>query len=346
MSLYVDYLCSRELNMEKVLIKRTIPLALLVLILSACSQSGNGKDKIAGLSLSTQKERYLLDVEFIAKMPRIPGQSHHKQVQNLCAKRFNELGFDVEFHDYGTGINVIGVYPGKQNPTEKILVSAHYDTVPDCHGADDNASGIAGVFETARLLVSKEHDRSLVVACWDEEERETIGSKAYVKREKNNAADIKMSYVYEMIAYRNNQPDSQQIPAGFERLYPQQVKRIRSNQNKGDFIALIYDDKASEMLSTITEHAQRQNLSVLQFEVSSQLKTSPLAVDLRRSDHSAFWDEDYPAMMITDTANFRNQHYHCLNGEDNVEDLDAEFAIKIINTLSKTIEESLGKSTK
>ena len=329
--------------MENILINRVVPLAFLVLIMSACNSGDNDNVKVEGLSLSTQTERFLDDVKFISKMPRIPGSRQHKEIQKMCAKRFNELGFEVEYHDYGTGINVIGTYPGKQNSSEKILVSAHYDTVPDCNGADDNASGIAGVFETARLLASKEHSRSLLVACWDEEERNVVGSKAYVEREKNNASDIKMSYVYEMIGYRSNQPNSQQIPAGFEVLYPQQVKQIRSNQNRGDFIALVYDDKASNMLSTITLHAQRQNLPALEFKVSSQLKSSPLAADLRRSDHSAFWDADYPAMMITDTANFRNQHYHCLNGSDNVESLDAEFAIKIINTLSKTIEENLAK---
>ena len=329
--------------MNKILIKRTFHLTLLVLIMPACSYIGNENGKEKAASLSTQTERYMRDVKFISQRPRISGSAQHKEVQIMCAQRFIELGFEVELHHYGTGINVIGIYPGKQNSTEKILVSAHYDTVPGCNGADDNASGIAGVFETARLLTTKEHDRSLVVACWDEEEKETIGSKAYVEREKNNATDIKMSYVYEMIGYRNNQPDSQQIPAGFDRLYPQQVKQIRSNQNRGDFIALIYDDKASEMLSTITAHAHRQNLPVLQFKVSAQLKRSPLAVDLRRSDHSAFWDADYPAMMITDTANFRNPNYHCVNGRDNVESLDAEFAIKIINALSKTIEENLAK---
>ncbi len=330
--------------MDDILIKPMVPLALLVLILSACSQAGDKKITQEALSLSTQTEHYLHDVEFISQMPRTPGSEQHKEVQKMCAKRFNELGFDVEYHDYGTGINVIGVYPGKQHSTEKILVSAHYDTVPHCNGADDNASGIAAVFETARLLVSKEHDRSLVVACWDEEERKTVGSKAYVEREKNNASDIKMSYVYEMIGSRNNQPDSQQIPAGFERLYPQQVGQIRSNQNRGDFIALVYDDKASKMLSTITSHAHKHNLPVLQFKVSSQLKGSALAADLRRSDHSAFWDAGYPAIMITDTANFRNPRYHCLNGADNVESLDAVFAIKTINTLSSTIEDNLTKS--
>ena len=329
--------------MGSILINHKVFLSLLALMISACSNGGNDSVKVEPPKPSTQTERFLQDVKFISQMPRVPGSEQHKEVQEMCAKRFSELGFEVEYHDYGTGINVIGTYPGKQNSSEKILVSAHYDTVPNCNGADDNASGIAGVFETARLLASKEHNRSLLVACWDEEERNKVGSKAYVEREKNNASNIKMSYVYEMIGYRNNQPDSQQIPAGFERLYPQQVKQIRNNQNRGDFIALVYDDKAANMLSTIKSHAHKQNLPVLQFKVSTQLKSSPLAADLRRSDHSAFWDADYPAMMITDTANFRNQHYHCLNGMDNAQSLDSEFAIKIINTLSKTIEENLAK---
>lgn len=233
------------LKMETILIKYVVFLVLLVLILSACRQSGNNKITQEAPKLSAQTERYLNDVKFIAKMPRTPGSEHHKAVQKMCAKRFSELGFEVEYHNYGTGINIIGVYPGTQNVTENVLVSAHYDTVPNCNGADDNASGIAGVFETARLLVTKKHDRTLVVACWDEEERSTIGSQAYVKREKNNPTDIIISFVYEMIAYSNNQPNSQKIPAGFDRLYPQQVKRIHSHQNRGDFIALVYDDKAS-----------------------------------------------------------------------------------------------------
>jgi Zn-dependent M28 family amino/carboxypeptidase len=320
-------------TMEYLLITRSVIAALLLLILSACSQTIK----------KTQAERYLQDVEFIAQMPRTPGSEHHVKVQSMCAERFKTLGFKLEYHDYGTGINILGVYPGKQQSKGRILVSAHYDSVPGCNGADDNASGLAGVFETARLLVSKQHDRTLVVACWDEEERGRRGSKSYVEREKNTLAAIKMSYVYEMIAYKNKQPNSQKIPVGFEYLYPQQVKQIRSNQNRGDFIALVYDDRAGNMLSTITAKADKHNLSVLQFEISTQLKNSALAVDLRRSDHASFWDADYPAVMITDTANFRNPHYHCLNGEDEVGTIDTGFAIQTINVLTAIIEASLAE---
>ena len=321
--------------MNSSLLKCISVLGLVVLLLSACSKTAR--------QVSSQKQRFIDDVAFISQMPRVSGQAHHKKVQDLCASRFKQLGFEVEYHQYGTGTNVIGTLSGKQMPSERVMVSAHYDTVLNCNGADDNASGIAAVFETARLLSAKEYDRTLVLACWDEEEKKVVGSKAYVERERKGAAEIKMSYVYEMIGYSKKQANSQQIPAGFERLYPEQVKQIASNQNRADFIALVFDDKASDMLTTVALHAEQQKLAILQFNVSAQLKKSAVVADLRRSDHSAFWDVDYPAMMVTDTANFRNPHYHCAEGEDTIQTLDVDFAIKTINTIAATIADNLNE---
>jgi hypothetical protein len=126
-------------------------------------------------------------------------------------------------------------------------------------------------------------------------------------------------------------------------LYPKQVEQIQKNQNRGDFILLVYDEQSREMLPHIMSHAEDQNLPLIKLQVNDALKNSDSISDLRRSDHAAFWDEDYPAVMITDTANFRNLNYHCINGADNIESLDINFAVKTINTLSKTIEETLAK---
>jgi len=319
--------------------KKVILWGLLVIIIPACKHLDN--DPVSP-SVPNQAEQYLQDVKFISKMPRLSGELHHKDVQQMCADRFNQLGFEVEWHDYGTGVNIVGTLLGKQKPAEKIVLSAHYDTVPNCKGADDNASGVAGVFATAKLLASKPHNRTLVVACWDEEEKHVIGSTAYIHREKNNDADIKMSYVYEMIGYKNANSNSQQVPKGFEFLYPQQVKAIKNNQNRGDFIALVFDDSAARFVSTLPEAAKKSHkLSVMLFKVSAKMKTTPVVADLRRSDHSAFWDADYPAVMITDTANFRNHNYHCLNGDDNADSLDVDFALKTVKSIAVSIEESL-----
>jgi len=52
-------------------------------------------------------------------------------------------------------------------------------------------------------------------------------------------------------------------------------------------------------------------------------------IQLRRSDHAAFWEAGFPALFITDTGEFRNDHYHCLGGPDEVADLDVDFAVGV-----------------
>ncbi len=292
-----------------------------------------------------QKQRFIEDVTFIAQQPRLQGQAHHKRIAEFCAARFRQLGLEVNVQDYGTGRNIIGIRRGQQKADEFIMLSAHYDTVKNCNGADDNASGIAGMFETARMLVQQQHQRTLLLACWDQEEENKTGSKAFVRQAKQLRLDIKMSYVYEMIAYHDRREQSQQFPMMLAQVYPDQLHQIRAEENRADFIALVYDRQATKMLSTLDDHARSQGLKVFHFRLLDELKKSALAKDLSRSDHASFWDADYPAMMITDTANFRNPHYHCENGDDTVETLNSEFAIKIINTFSQTIADNLIRIT-
>src|SRR3982750_262283 len=135
--------------------------------------------------------------------PRNPGKPHHQEVQDLCADRFASLGFDVERQTYATGVNVIGTLAGTKLPGERVIVSAHYDAVPNCEGADDNGTGTAATLEAARVLSKQDHDRTLVVACWDEEERGLIGSKAYVARAKAAGDNIVLALVFEMLGYRS-----------------------------------------------------------------------------------------------------------------------------------------------
>src|ERR1700755_2321856 len=132
---------------------------------------------------------------------RSPGTPHWQEIQDLCASRFEELGFTVERQQYATGVNVIGVKMRTRKPAERVVVSAHYDSVPNCPGADDNGSGVAGTLEVARVPSKSSHDRTLVVACWDEEERGLIGAKAYVAHEKAAGTNIVLALVFEMIGY-------------------------------------------------------------------------------------------------------------------------------------------------
>lgn len=284
------------------------------------------------LAAMVDPAKYLEDLVFVADV-RPPGSVHWQAVQDLCIKRFKELGFTVERQEYGengTGVNVIGVREGTTSPEERVIVSAHYDHIPDCPGADDNGSGVAGLLEVARVLSEAEYARTLVVACWDQEEFGLVGSAAYAIRAKAQNENIIVSFVFEMIGFKSDEPDSQMVPMGFDLLFEEQTKWLADHDNRGDFLAIVPDEGAHDPAMLIVDHADKIGLPTVVLEVSAALKNSPVIADLRRSDHAPFWLNDYPAMMITDTANFRNPYYHCGAGPDVVENLDTEFAAQII----------------
>jgi len=311
----------------------------------ACDSDGAG-DGVPGPAVQSlvdqvDQDSYLEDLVFAA-MERVPESAHHQAVQDLCADRFAELGYEVERQDYGSGVNVIGVRPGTSRPRQQVHLSAHYDHIPGCPGADDNATGVAGVLEAARVLAVP-HPRTLVVACWDEEERALVGSRRFTQRldERGGADDVVVSFVLEMIGYRSDEPGSQVVPTGFDLLFPDQVRALADNDGRGDFIALIPDTPAAPFAETFVSWAERDGLPTLTLETPSSLTTNPLAADLRRSDHGSYWLRGIPAMMIGDTANFRNPNYHCAGGPDLVSDLDHDFATDVIRATVGAVSTAL-----
>ena len=295
----------------------------------------------ADLVALVDQELYTGDLMFIAE-PRPPGSDHWQAVQNLCQERFEQLGLETSLHDYGSGVNVIGVKAGVELPEEQVLVTAHYDHIFNCPGADDNGTGTAGVLESARVLSMADYSRTLVVACWDEEELGMVGSYAYALEAKARGDNIIVAYVYEMIGYSNHEPGSQEIPMGFEYLFPEQIAELEKNEFKGDFLAIVSDDWAREPAELLAAFGKENDLPAFVLELTQGQKNNAMFHDLRRSDHSAFWAADYPAMMLTDTANFRNTHYHCKEAPDVPSDLDHEFATKIIGATVGSAATTLG----
>jgi putative aminopeptidase FrvX len=273
---------------------------------------------------------------------RISGSPHWQAVQDLCAKRFDEHGFAVERHAYGTGVNVVGTREGGSAKDERVVVSAHYDHIADCEGADDNASGIAGVIEVARVLAQGRYDRTLVVACWDEEEWGLAGSAAYASRAREQGDRIVASFVFEMIGYKRTEPDSQEIPAGFDILFKDPTAKVLANQKRGDFLAVISDELSAPAARMMEAQGAADGLTVLVLEVLETIKTNPMLHDLQRSDHAAFWTAGYPAMMITDTSNFRNPNYHCRDGRDTPDTLDPVFAGQAVRATVSAAAQVLG----
>lgn len=294
-----------------------------------CGSSSPKPDAPMSPIAAVDSQRFLEDLTTITGN-RPPGSPHWQAVQDLCAERFAALGYTVERHQYATGVNVIGVRTGTRLPAERVVVSAHYDSVNACAGADDNGSGVAGTLEAARVLSLQPHARTLVVACWDQEEAGLIGSRAYVQRARLNGESIVASFVFEMIGYRSREPNSQQTDPGLDTVYPAQTAQIAANQYRGDFILVIHDEAAATAVADFEAVATDIGLPTVILPVPENLKRSPMASGLRRSDHAPFWDANYPAVQLTDTADFRNPHYHCAGGPDELVDIDVEFATLII----------------
>ena len=99
--------------------------------------------------------------------------------------------------------------------------------------------------------------------------------------------------------------------------------------NRGDFIALIGDFDSAPFVERLAFHAEGLGLRSEALVIAEGLHTSPLLADLRRSDHDSFWQTNVPAIMITDTSEFRYDAYHCSGSQDTIERLDTTFATQV-----------------
>jgi hypothetical protein len=288
-------------------------------------------DKSASIAAGVSRENFAGDLSAVA-IPREPGSANWQMVQDMIAGRLKSLGFEVERHVYDTGVNVIGVKKGVVEGAKEVMISAHYDHVAGCAGADDNASGVAGALEAARVLGGHEYEKTLVVAFWDEEEKYLVGSRAYAERASERKEPIAVSIVFEMIGYRNTNENSQKMPTGFDYMFPDQCAWLEEHGYRGDFVLLAGDNLARGVIADMSSYAGGEELPAVVIELNKEQKKDPLMYALRRSDHESFWQFNYPAIMVTDTADQRNLNYHCKKGPDSVDRLDPDFAVMIVKS--------------
>jgi Zn-dependent M28 family amino/carboxypeptidase len=234
--------------------------------------------------------------------------------------QFTEYGWQVRDQpctdeELGDGLNVVATLPGVRTTNAVVVVGAHHDTVPLTPGADDNGSGLAGVLELARLLGSRRWVASIDLVAFDFEEvgagpthrGRFSGSRRYVHELRESGRDCRGAFVFEMIGYRNLSPHSQSVPEGFAALFPSLADGLAARQGRADFIAVL-GDATSPLLDHLEQSVEAAvpSLPVLPVRVPSGMTLR----DLFRSDHVPFWEAGLPAVMLTDTANYRNPHYH------------------------------------
>lgn len=199
--------------------------------------------------------------------------------------------------------NIIATKPGIESPNEVVVIGAHYDSYGN-PGADDNASGIAGLLEIARLVANIPTRSTIQFVAFVNEEppffhTELMGSKVFAKTAWEQGTEIKLAIILEMLGYYSQEPGSQKVPPLLQHAFPDQ----------GNFIMAIGDDLAMPLLTELVENYSR--VSKIPMKTNSgyeQIICHVPGFDF--SDHWSFWQERYPAIMITDTAYLRNPNYH------------------------------------
>jgi Peptidase family M28 len=254
------------------------------------------------------------DMDFVEGIRhRTAGATHLQETRDSILHLFENLGIysNIQSFTYGTtqGKNIIGTFPGVTNPDNVIIVDGHYDSVATSPGADDNASGTIGMMEIARILGQYPSKKSMRFIGFDLEEAGLVGSIRYVTTGIPANETIEAVFNLEMIGYFSNLPNTQELPVGFNLLFPDATAAVILDEYRGNFINNIGNITSQSLLNHFKASATQYvpDLKVINLLVSGN---SEIAPDLRRSDHAPFWDSDRKALMITDGSEYRNNNYH------------------------------------
>ncbi len=234
------------------------------------------------------------------------------------------------------GKNFEATKSGYETPSNLMIVDAHYDSFSNAPGADDNASGVAGVLEAIRILGDYVSKKSIRYVLFDLEEAGLVGSSYYVANQLNPRDTILGVVNFEMIGFYSEQANSQDLPTGFNILFPEAYNQVIANNRKGDFITNVGNTISYSLRSKFHQVANTYvpELKVISLDV---LGNGTIAPDLTRSDHFSFWNRNIPALMITDGANFRNKNYHTL--KDSVQFLNFNFMRQVTKASLATLIE-------
>jgi Zn-dependent M28 family amino/carboxypeptidase len=247
-----------------------------------------------------------------------------QQAERYLSEQFSSLCLNVETHAVeafgGTYRNVIGTLRGRRD-APSLIVAAHYDTVEGSPGADDNASGLVVLLDVARRLSDATLDRSVRFIAFCLEEQNLLGSLAYAAHLKATGEEILGAIVLECVGYARLDEGSQRKPPGVSIPIP----------SIGNFLAVVGNAGSAELTATI-EQVAKLHLPVASLVVPGNGELLP---DVRRSDHAAFWHYGYPAVMLTDTANFRNPHYH--QPTDALGTLDLDFMTSVTDAVTAAV---------
>lgn len=265
------------------------------------------------------------------------GQRSWKDLDKLAAsadfieKRFQENGCATEQQHFpfrnNTYANIITEITGTDPACQEILVvGAHYDSCEGTPGADDNASGVAGLLELARLTREKPLKRTVRYAAFCLEEppaymTKHMGSYVHAESLQKEGAKVFGMISLEMLGYYSDEKGTQYYPSSlFKPFFP----------GIGNFIAFVGNFSSRNFSNTV----KSAFTSVSSFPVQS-LNGFSIVPGVDFSDHRNYWKFGYSGFMVTDTAFYRNPNYHACSDLPDTLDYDR------IATLTKDLYETL-----
>ena len=308
-------------------------LFIVFMSLSICVLTQPFVWKISSEPVEVSAERLEKHVRYFSETvhPR-----NYEQMDNLNAaadyisEEFKQTGVEVTEQTFEVNgkkyRNIIAHFGPKEGAVT--VIGAHYDSYADTPGADDNASGVAGLIELAHLLQKNPPKNSVELIAYTLEEppffkTENMGSVHHAHAFKTSGRPLRLMISIEMIGYFSDKSDSQNYPIGLlKTLYP----------NKGNFIGIIgrsAESKEARKIKALMSGATDLPVYSMNAPVS-------LVTGLDFSDHRNFWAEGFNALLITDTAFFRNKNYHEL--EDTADTLDYSRMAKVIQGIYAVIQ--------
>ncbi|BCG45302.1 hypothetical protein GEOBRER4_n0055 [Citrifermentans bremense] len=283
-------------------------------------------------------ERLQQHVGFLAGTVGERNMAHYRSLvraSDYVRAELGKAGLSVSEQSYSVDGKVVanleGEVKGTTAPQEIVVIGAHYDSAPGTPGANDNASGVAALIELARRSAGLHPARTLRFVAFVNEEApffhgEEMGSVVYARRSKERREKIVAMVSLETIGYYSDQPESQLYPAPLGRFYP----------DTGNFIGFVSNWSSQSLLRK----------AIGSFRGSTRFPSEGVAAPalipgIGWSDQWAFWQQGYPALMVTDTALYRYPHYH--QPTDTYEKIDYDRLARVVPGLGKVVEELAGK---
>lgn len=282
------------------------------------------------------------DIQLTPHLQALVGERHPffspgslQQAKTYLHKQFSKIGLSVTTHEFqalgSIYHNVIGTaHPGSmenQSVLPPLIVAAHYDTVPGSPGADDNASALAVLLNVAQRIKQTSLSRPVHFIAFCLEEEDLLGSRAYVAHLTETRKPVYGAIILECVGYASDEEGSQKIPPGVPIAVP----------TVGNFLAVIGNQTSAAVTAAVSQ-AMNSHVPVVPLVVPGNGELLP---DTRRSDHMSFWEQGFPAVMLTDTANFRNPHYH--RPTDTLETLNLDFMVSVANAVTAAVVALAGR---